>query len=101
MTHSPRHDVDRFAAAIERAEMPSILFTADIIRHFPRVQDEGAADAAIRAGLFGPWFLVAGVPAVLREDLREHLRLRTVQRIEAHKEVLGTDAPPAKDGGRR
>ncbi len=85
MSVSPSQE--RVAAAVERCSLPAILFPADIARHFD-LRDAGQATAALRAGLFGPWFLLDGRPAVLCEELKEHLRLRMAQRLDKHKELI-------------
>ena len=72
--------------AAERAETPYILFPEDVAIRL-RLSPEHAL-TAMRLGLLGPWFTVRGVPAVLRETLKEHLRLRMTQRRIEDKELL-------------
>jgi len=72
--------------ALERAETPYVLFPDDLSIQFQL--EPSQARTAIRLGLFGPWFMVQGRPAVLRDTLREHLRLRMAQRSELDKELI-------------
>ncbi len=81
--------------AVLRADTPYILFADDIALHFRL--ERGHALTAIRFGLLGPWFLVEGEPAVLRETLKEHLRLRMAQRSERDKELLDRSRMPASN----
>jgi hypothetical protein len=82
-TSKPKSDLVQLAL---RADMPHVVYADDLVHHFRL--DVARARDAIRLGLFGPWFLVGGEPAVLRETLREHLRLRTAQRRLGDKEIL-------------
>ena len=82
---------DRVAQAVELAELPYILFPGDLALHLRLDPDE--ARAAIRQGLLGPWLLVHGEPVVLRDHLKEHLRLRMVQRRDADREVFPSGRP--------
>lgn len=75
--------------AVLRAETPAILFPEDVAVQL-RLQPTQAR-TAMRLGLLGPWFLVNGEPAVLRENLKEHLRLRTIQDRESDREILSDD----------
>ncbi len=77
---------DGVIRAVQRAETPYVLFSDDIATVF-RLKPEQAL-TSIRLGLLGPWFLVQGEPAVLRDTLREHLRLRMAQRYEGDKELI-------------
>lgn len=79
--------------ALQRAETPYVLFPDDVSVQFQL--DPTQARTAIRLGLFGPWFLVQGRPAVLRDTLREHLRLRMAQRSELDKELI----PESREAG--
>ncbi len=81
-------------SAFRRAEVPYILFDDDVVELL-RLDHDDARDA-IEAGRLGPWFLVQGRPAVLRETLRKHLGLVISQRGEVHKELL-----PDHPGGLR
>ena len=76
--------------AVERAELPYLLFPDDVALRF-RVEPEEARQA-IRAGLLGPWCLINGEPVVLRDQMKEHLRLRMAQRREVDKEVFPREA---------
>jgi len=78
---------------MERAETPYVLFPDDLSVQFQL--DTSQARTAIRLGLFGPWFMVQGRPAVLRDTLREHLRLRMAQRSELDKELI----PDSREAG--
>ncbi|MBL8863034.1 MAG: hypothetical protein JNK02_13635 [Planctomycetes bacterium] len=77
---------DGILRAVRRAEVPSLLFADDIQLHLGVTHAE--AVASIQAGYFGPWFTVAGKPAVLRETLREHVRARSAQARAEDRELL-------------
>ncbi len=78
--------LDGVLRAIERAETPYVLFPDDIATSFRLAVP--VARAAMRRGLFGPWFLLDGEPAVLRDHLRQHLTLRASGPSDSVKEVL-------------
>lgn len=81
-------------AALRRSDAPYVVFDDDAA-HLLRLGLAEARDA-IESGRLGPWFLVQGRPAVLRETLRKHLGLVISQRGEIHKELL-----PDHPGGLR
>jgi hypothetical protein len=82
----PTDPITRAAHAAERAEAPFVFFPDDLAVRFRLEPDE--AIEAVRRGVFGPWFSVGGVPAVLRDSLREHLKLRMAQIDDDLKELM-------------
>lgn len=82
---------ERLLALMRRAEMPAVFFAEDLAVHFSL--DPQKARIALRRGHFGPTFRIDGQDAVLRDDLKEHLRLRCAQSSPADREVLGGEGP--------
>lgn len=78
--------MDGFIRAVQRAETPYVLFPDDISIQFRL--EASIAREAIRLGLLGPWFLVDGEPAVLRDTLRAHLSSRCAARSDRGRELL-------------
>ena len=80
------HIDERALQAIERSELPYLLFAADVGLHFKL--DPLTARRAIREGCLGPWILVDGEPAVTRDGMKEYLRIRMGQVEEENREVI-------------
>lgn len=81
MNEKPRYD-----EAVRRAALPEILLGPDLslATNLPL----GVADAAARAGRFGPHFFIGGQVAVLRKDFLQTMTLRASRRDPTQKEVL-------------
>ena len=90
--------LDGFIRAVQRAEAPYVLFPDDISVQLGLKVD--VAREAIRRGRLGPWFLVDGEPAVLRDTMRAHLVDRGAGRSDRGREVLlgGANCKEARDG---
>lgn len=81
MEPKPRYD-----EAVRRAALPEVLLTPDLSLATNLPHD--VADAAARAGRFGPHFFLGGQVAVLRKDFLQTLTLRASRRDASQKEVL-------------
>lgn len=78
--------MDTHHDSVRRAALPEVLFAGDLALALE--MPERAADAAARAGRFGPFLFVQGRVAVLRQDFLEFLTLRAAARDASRKELL-------------
>lgn len=74
------------ALTLARAALPEVLFPDDLAVVLRLASAE--SEEQVRKGMFGPWFTVAGVPAVLRDHFLETLSLRAGCKAPAAKEVV-------------